>query len=348
MIRREVLRLRRAVLRRPRLTRALKGVRGTWWTVTRRGPAQPSSRPGVYPRDYRVRPAPGVVSDRWPEPPVVDSPFGAAIAPTPPVPPVRYDLELFEQLNAEYAAKPVQPTAPKYDAASITARSRWRISSIHERIGLAGKTVLEIGCGAGYEVWYLAHHLGCDAWGIDINPRRAWPVLAGERVHLVEGDVAVRDRLPVATFDRVLSFTVWEHITHPIEAITELERIMKPGGLAWIRANLHRGPTSSHRTRDIAFPFPHLLFEDAVIDEAMRRAGKAPGGSAWVNRLTWEQYEAAFLAAGFAIRALTFTTYPLDEAFYERFEDVLGRYPKVDLERGFFQVVLEKPTRSAR
>jgi cyclopropane fatty-acyl-phospholipid synthase-like methyltransferase len=156
------------------------------------------------------------VADDWPEPPIVDLPFGAEIAPAPPEPPLRYDLALFEQLDAEYADKPVQPTAPSYDAASITARSRERIAWVHEQIGLAGRTVLEIGCGAGYEVWYLAHHLGSDAWGIDISPRRAWPVLRGDRVHLVEGDVAVPGSLPTAVFDRVVSFTVWEHITHPI------------------------------------------------------------------------------------------------------------------------------------
>jgi hypothetical protein len=61
-----------------------------------------------------------------------------------------------------------------------------------------------------------------------------------------------------------------------------------------------------------------------------------------VNRLTWEQYEAAFLTSGFAIRSLEFTHYPLDEEFFGRFEDILGRYPRADLERGFFQVVLER------
>jgi SAM-dependent methyltransferase len=335
--------IRREILRHRRLTRVLKALRSAFWTVA--SPTRDRSSPprGRYPTGYRVHPAPRSVSPDWPEPPEIESPFAATTAPKPPARPVRYDVALFEQLNAEYADKPVQPTAPRYDAASITFRSRGRLASIHEQLDLAGKTVLEIGCGAGYEVWYLAHHLGCEAWGIDISPRKAWPSLRGEHVHLVEGDVAVRGSLPANTFDRVVSFTVWEHITHPLEAITELERIMRPGGLAWIRANLYRGPTSSHRTRDIAFPFPHLLFEDAVIDEAMRRAGRNPGGSAWVNRLTWEQYEAAFLDAGFVIRSLKFTTYPLDEAFYQRFEDVLGRYPKVDLERGFFQVVLERP-----
>ena len=225
----------------------------------------------------------------------------------------------------------------------MTHRSRARLEAIHDRIGLAGMSVLEVGCGAGYEVWYLAHHLGCDAWGIDVTPRRAWQHLAGERVHLVDGDIAEPGILPDEAFDRVISFTVWEHIRRPIEAIAQLHRTMRPGGLAWIRANLHRGPTASHRARDIAFPFPHLLFTDDVIAEGLRRTGRPALGAAWVNRLTWEQYEAYILAAGFEIRALDFDIYPLDEAFYGRFEDVLGRYPRVDLERGFFTAVLEKP-----
>ena len=298
----------------------------------------------AYAETFRVRPLAGPIGDDWPEPPEIDRPFASQETHDRP-PPTRYDVALFEALNAEYADHPVAPVAPRYDALSLAERSRRRIQVVHDHLDLRGKTVLEIGCGAGFEMWYLAHFLGCDAWGIDISPRRSWPHLVGDRVHLVAGDVAAGDILPADTFDRVMSFTVWEHITRPLEAIVELARVMKPGGYAWIRANLYRGPTASHRTRDIAFPFPHLLFSDDVIDEALRKAGKHGGGAAWVNRLTWEQYEAAFLGAGLVIRALSFTRYPLDEDFYRRFEDVLGRYPKVDLERGFFQVVLEKPVR---
>jgi len=337
--------IRRAVLRHERLTRVLKRVRRTGRAAARRVTWTLIGARGRYPAMFVTGGSRRPIGAVWPDPPQIEQPFSAAVAPEPARRPASYDLALFEQLNAEYADHPVQPTAPKYDQESITARSRWRISSIHDQIDLGGKTVLEVGCGAGYEEWYLARHLGCDAWGIDITPRRAWDSLRGERVHLVEGDIAVPGTLPANTFERVISFTVFEHITRPLDAIAELERVMQPGGLAWIRANLYRGPTSSHRTRDVYFPFPHLLFADDVIDEAMRRAGRPAGGSAWVNRLTWEQYETAFLGAGFAIRALTFTLYPLDEAFYDRFEDILGRYPKQDLERGFFQVVLEKSKR---
>jgi SAM-dependent methyltransferase len=319
--------------------RAMRSVRGE-----RSSPGRPAGA-GTYPAHYRVPQPPAPITAPWPDPPVIDRPMATQREPTEPAPPVHYDLALFEQLQAEYAGQDLSATAPTYDAASIAERSRKRLTTIHERIGLAGMTVLEVGCGSGLEVWHLAEHFGCDAWGIDIAARVAWPVLAGPRVHLVEGDMASGGGLASDTFDRAVSFTVWEHITRPLEAIGELHRVLKPGGLAVIRANLYRGPTASHLAREIAFPFPHLLFQDDVIAEGLGRAGRTPRGAAWVNRLTWEQYEAAFLAAGFVIRSLSFTDYPLDEAFYQRFEDVLGRYPRRDLERGFFQVTLEKPAR---
>jgi SAM-dependent methyltransferase len=277
----------------------------------------------------------------WPDPPAIVRPMAGIPRPAEPI--RSYDLELFEALNAEYASHPIVASAPTYDFESVAYRSRGRLTSIHKGIGLDRRTVLEVGCGAGFEVWYLAHHFGSDAWGIDMSPRDGWPALRGEHVHLIEGDIAGDHGLAPNSFDRAISFTVWEHITRPEAAFQELFRVLKPGGLAWVRANLYRGPTASHLYRDIAFPFPHLLFHDDVIAAALARAGKRAEGAAWVNKLTWEQYEAAILRLGFRIRSLKFDLYPLDDAFYARFEDVLGRYPRADLERGFFTVVLEKP-----
>jgi SAM-dependent methyltransferase len=294
-----------------------------------------------YPTGIRIGHHPAI-GRAWADPPPIDNPFNP-ISPVDPAPVRSYDLELFEALNAEYAEHPLVNSAPMYDYDAVAQRSRSRLGGIHERIGLDGRTVLEVGCGAGFEVWNLAHHFGSDAWGIDMSPRAGWPALRGEHVHLIEGDIAGDHGLAPGSFDRAISFTVWEHITHPESALRELYRVMKPGGLAWIRANLYRGPTASHLYRDITFPFPHLLFQDDVIAAALVRAGKRAEGAAWVNKLTWEQYEAAMLRIGFRIRSLRFDLYPIDEAFYARFEDILGRYPRADLERGFFTVVLEKP-----
>jgi hypothetical protein len=102
---------------------------------------------------------------------------------------------------------------------------------------------------------------------------------------------------------------------------------------------------ASHRYREINFPFPHLLFTDDVFREFYRRQGMPEMEAAWVNRLTWAEYEDHFARIGFRVRGTTFRETPLDEAFYARFESVLGRYPRTDLQRDFFRVVLEKPRR---
>jgi ubiquinone/menaquinone biosynthesis C-methylase UbiE len=256
-----------------------------------------------------------------------------------------FDIDLFERLNTEYAARPLVPSPLEYDGEAMAERARERLAWVHKTIDLRGKRVLEFGCGGGFEVWLLAHHFGADAWGVDINERVAWKSLADERTHLVLADLAIDRPFPEHRFDRVFSFYVFEHVTHPYAALAEIFRILKPGGLAWIAANLHRGPMASHRYKEINFPFPHLLFSDDVFREFYRRRELPELEAAWVNRLTWAEYEDHFARIGFQVRRTTFRETPLDEEFYARFESILGRYPRTDLERDFFQVVLEKPRR---
>jgi ubiquinone/menaquinone biosynthesis C-methylase UbiE len=289
------------------------------------------------------KPVPGP----WPTPPRVNGePFAIVRTrhPTNGPDPV-FDIELFEQLNAEYADRPLVPEPLEYDEGAMAGRARDRLAWVHKTIGLQGKRVLEFGCGGGFEVWLLAHHFAADAWGVDIAERAAWKTLADDRTHLVLADLAVDRPFPEDHFDRVFSFYVFEHVQHPYAALAEIYRILKPGGIAWIAANLHRGPLASHRYKQVNFPFPHLLFTDDVFREFYRRRGLPEMEAAWVNRLTWAEYEDHFARIGFRVRRATFRETPLDEAFYARFESVLGRYPRTDLERDFFQVVLEKPAR---
>ena len=283
----------------------------------------------------------------WPTPPrVAGEPFAIVRTRHPGTGPnPAFDIDLFERLNAEYADRPLVPAPLEYDEEAMAGRARNRVAWVHKAIDLGGKRVLEFGCGGGFEVWLLAHHYGADAWGVDINERVAWKTLADDRTHLVLADLAMDRPFPENHFDRVFSFYVFEHVTHPYAALAEIFRILKPGGLAWIAANLHRGPLASHRYKEVSFPFPHLLFTDDVFREFYRRRDLPILEAAWVNRLTWAEYENHFARIGFRVRRATFRETPLDEEFYTRFESILGRYPRTDLERDFFQVVLEKPRR---
>jgi ubiquinone/menaquinone biosynthesis C-methylase UbiE len=259
-------------------------------------------------------------------------------------PPVM-DLALLEALNEEFRDKRIWADPPRYDQPTRELRAQQRLMTIHKSIDLAGKRVVELGCGAGLEVWYLSHHFGADAWGVDVKERRSWAALSDDRTHYVRADIASDRPFEADSIDRLISIAVLEHVVHPYSILSEVYRILKPGGLAWINANLYRGPRASHIRRELFFPFPHLLFSDDVIRQFRELHSGVSEGARWVNRMTWAQYEDYFREIGFVMHSLRFTETPLDEAFYERFSDILGRYPRWDLTKDFFTVVVEKPTR---
>jgi SAM-dependent methyltransferase len=254
-----------------------------------------------------------------------------------------YDVELLDALNAEYADSPLVPSPPSYSAEALASAAQRRVGWVHGMVGLAGQRTLEIGCGNGFEVWSLAHNLGCDAYGVDVSHYRPWDQLAGDRVHFECADLSVQNPYPRDYFDRVLSFTVWEHVTHPYAMLKATWDVLKPGGVAWIRANLYAGPQASHRYRQINFPWPHLLFSDQVVRDWDVAHGREPIGNAWVNRLSWLHYEYYADLLGFEVAHRSFTETPIDEDFYRRFEDILGRYPRTDLTRDYLLLVLQKP-----
>lgn len=299
---------------------------------------------GNLPRTWQVVPRPRSIDSNWPEPPAMERADRVvrSIYATGERPPVM-DLAQLEALNEEYRAKPLVTDAPGFDQVSREDRARRRLLDIHNSIDLADKRVLELGCGAGFEVWYMSHKFGADAWGLDVIERAAWTTLADQRTHYVCADIALGGQFNDEAFDRIVSFSVLEHVVHPHAVLTELFRILKPGGIAYISANLHRGPRASHIYRELYFPFPHLLFSDDVIQEFREKHSGITAGASWVNRLTWAQYEDYLREIGFVVRSLRFSEEPLDEALYERFGDILGRYPRWDLTKDFFHVILEKP-----
>jgi SAM-dependent methyltransferase len=258
--------------------------------------------------------------------------------------PPSYDIDLLEQLNKEYEDRKIVPDPPKYDAETLEIAARRRVGWVHNMVDLRNKRTLEIGCGNGFEVWSLAQNLGCDAHGVDVAHYGPWDQLSGENVHFACADMSGEHPYEPDSFDRILSFTVWEHVTHPYAMLEAAYKVLKPGGLAWIRANLYAGPQASHRYRDIYFPWPHLLFTDEVVSAWDVKHGRPPIGHAWVNRLTWLHYDYYVKELGFEVMHRTFTEVPIDEEFYSRFENVLGRFPRADLRRDYVLMVLRKPT----
>jgi arsenite methyltransferase len=96
--------------------------------------------------------------------------------------------------------------------------------------------VLDVGCGAGATASYLAKAYGCCVVGVDL--REEMVTLSAERArregveHLVELRVADAQELPFddATFDAMLCESVATFIEDKQRVVTELTRVVKPGG----------------------------------------------------------------------------------------------------------------------
>ena len=101
---------------------------------------------------------------------------------------------------------------------------------------VAGKEVLDAGCGVGYGVGILAAAGAGRVIGVDIDEsavieaRARFPSFAES---LLRGDICRLD-YPEASFDVVVCFETIHHVGDGERALGELHRVLRPGGLLLI------------------------------------------------------------------------------------------------------------------
>jgi ubiquinone/menaquinone biosynthesis C-methylase UbiE len=112
--------------------------------------------------------------------------------------------------------------------------ARWRLAE--------ASSLADIGCGLCHWSRLLYPYLRAPARfvGVDREPRwvaeapeqfrRAFPQVSPELATFVQGD-ATAIPLPDNSFDAVTCQTVLMHLAHPLEALREMLRILRPGGI---------------------------------------------------------------------------------------------------------------------
>ena len=147
--------------------------------------------------------------------------------------------------------------AALYDAIS----HRLLLGSLFERIAANvaavapdGARVLEVGCGPGHLSILLARRHGLDVTGLDLDPAMVERARAnaarsaqqhGREPSFLVGDVASL-AFPDRSFDLVVSTLSMHHWADATAGLSEIGRVLRPGGLALVwdfragRVPLHR------------------------------------------------------------------------------------------------------------
>jgi len=120
-----------------------------------------------------------------------------------------------------------------------------RVNWIDEQISLAGKKVLDVGCGGGILSESMARR-GAQVTGIDMGEAP----LSVARLHLLESGLEVgyrqitaeslADEAPEA-FDVVTCLEMLEHVPDPASVIRACHRMVKPGGQVFF-STINRNP----------------------------------------------------------------------------------------------------------
>jgi 2-polyprenyl-3-methyl-5-hydroxy-6-metoxy-1,4-benzoquinol methylase len=106
---------------------------------------------------------------------------------------------------------------------------------IHERVP-AGR-ILDVGCGGGLFLVFAGVFLSDDHTGINsayqsegaaFDPQEAELAhrISGAPVHLI----SELRRLPAGSYDAITLLNVLEHVNRPVELLSDLRRLLKPGG----------------------------------------------------------------------------------------------------------------------
>ena len=141
---------------------------------------------------------------------------------------------------------------------------------------LAGKRVLEVGCGRGVGLEILLGLGATHVTGFDLDPQMV--MLAekrvakyGEHARVFVGDAATI-AAPDASFDMVVDYGIIHHIPSWPRALREIARVLAPGGVFYFE-DLLRGCISSWPVR-MLFDHPQATqFTAAEFRNELERAG---------------------------------------------------------------------------
>jgi tRNA (mo5U34)-methyltransferase len=124
-------------------------------------------------------------------------------------------------------------------------RSDWKWDRIKEHLApMHGRIVLDVGCGSGYHMWRMLGAGAKRVVGVDPSKLFFWQFEAAKKYAKAASDLPNNVSIPVhllpfkledvpaklAAFDTVFSMGVLYHRRSPLDHLTELMQVLRPGG----------------------------------------------------------------------------------------------------------------------
>ncbi len=166
--------------------------------------------------------------------------------------------------------------------------ARWQFEQGHRTIEyflrftttesmFCGRTVLDVGCGAGGKACYYARQGAEHVWGLDVVPeyreeaqRFSEQVQLAHRTTFITSDAA---EMPFGgeAFDTIILNDTIEHLDRPGQALEECLRVLVPGGRIYVSFPPYYHPHGAHLTDAIGIPWVHLMFRQSTLVSAYRQ-----------------------------------------------------------------------------
>ncbi|MEW9920132.1 bifunctional 2-polyprenyl-6-hydroxyphenol methylase/3-demethylubiquinol 3-O-methyltransferase UbiG [Marimonas sp. MJW-29] len=195
----------------------------------------------------------------------------------------RNDLSIYDDFAAQWWSDDVRWVRTLKNM--VPGRLKW----FDRHIDWEGKAVLDLGCAGGFMAEALAER-GARVTGIDpaaeaIRAAQAHAAQGGKEIRY---DVGVGEALPYddGAFDAVVCVDVLEHVSDLDKVLSEVARVLKPGGL-FLYDTINRNLIARLAVITVAEDVlrllpkgthdPEMFIKPAELISAMERAGLEPG-----------------------------------------------------------------------
>lgn len=177
---------------------------------------------------------------------------------------------------------------PTYHAFDFTPESFGVVHHVRERLEARrllrwcrrlgeGARIVDVGCGDGFHLRLLRQY-GRPGWhleGVDASPQAVEAARrAGLDVHL--GTVETLD-LPEGAYDLALHIMTIEHVAHPVEVLSAICRLLRPGGRVVVVTDNADSPDRAvfggRHWGGYHFPRHFHLFSPTTLERLADRAG---------------------------------------------------------------------------